>query len=255
MRDYRLSVLEDVAGAYLRRLHNRTRATFVPSPDAMSRLLALGFNNLRLLGRGVDTVHFDPAKRSERLRATWGAGEDDTVALYVGRLAPEKNLPLAMRAFEAMARHEDSLGRNFQAVLVGDGPLRAELKVAAGHCHFAGMRTGEDLAVHFASADVFIFPSTTETFGNVIIEAMASGLVTVAYNYAAARLHLQHQANGLSATMNDEPEFLAPCIDALDRARWPEWRREARLAASRLLWSAVVTRFESDLLQILGRAD
>ncbi len=252
LRDYHLPMLEDVANAYLRRLHNRSRATFAPSPDVMNRLRGLGFTNLRMLGRGVDAVQFDPAKRSERLRASWGAGEQDTVALYVGRLAPEKNLPLAMRAFEAMARHEASEGRNLRVVLVGDGPLHAELRADAGHWHFAGTRTGEELAVHFASADIFIFPSLTETFGNVVIEAMASGLVTIAYDYAAAAVHLQHQVNGLSAAMADETGFLGACIAALDRSRWPDWRHEARLTASRLTWSEVVFNFEKDLSDLLS---
>jgi len=251
LRDYHLPMLEELAGVYLRRLHNRTRATFAPSPDVVVRLQGMGFNNVMLLGRGVDAVQFDPSKRSASLRATWGAGEHDTVALYVGRLAPEKNLTLAMRAFAAMAEQEHLMGRNFQAVLVGDGPLRGELTATAGHCHFAGMRSGDDLAVHFASADIFIFPSLTETFGNVVIEAMASGLVTVAYHYAAAGLHLQHQVNGLSAAIDDEPGFLAACAAALDRCRWPDWRREARLTATRLTWSDVVARFENDLRDIL----
>ena len=251
LRNYHLPLLEDAASAYLRRLHNRTRATFAPSPDAVARLLGMGFTNVRLLGRGVDAVRFDPAKRSEQLRASWGAGAHDTVALYVGRLAPEKNLSLAMRAFEAMAKHETSVGGTLRAVWVGDGPQRAELRNQGSHWHFAGMRSGEELAVHFASADVFVFPSLTETFGNVVIEAMASGLVTVAYDYAAARQHLQHQVNGLSAAPDDEPGFLAACISALDRSRWPGWRREARLAATRLSWSEVVTHFEQDLCEIL----
>jgi glycosyltransferase involved in cell wall biosynthesis len=109
------------------------------------------------------------------------------------------------------------------------------------------------LASHFASADIFIFPSTSETFGNVVIEAMASGLVTVAYDYAAARLHLRHQVNGLTARVDDEPAYLAACIHALDQTRWREWRDEARHTASGLTWSSVVTRFENDLLEILGR--
>jgi glycosyltransferase involved in cell wall biosynthesis len=253
MRDYQFAMLEEFACLYLRTLHNRTLATFAPSPDAIARLRTMGFNNLRLLGRGVDAVLFNPAKRSAQLRATWGAGERDTVALYVGRLAPEKNLPLAMSAFDAMARHENDHGRNFHAVLVGDGPKRAELEASACRCHFAGARTGEDLASHFASADIFIFPSTSETFGNVVIEAMASGLVTVAYDYAAARLHLRHQVNGLTARVDDEPAYLAACIHALDQTRWREWRDEARHTASGLTWSSVVTRFENDLLEILGR--
>ena len=254
MRDYKLPMLEAIAGGYLRSLHNRTSATFAPSPDAIARLDSLGFENLRLLGRGVDTARFDPAKRSASLRAAWGAGEADTVALYVGRLAPEKNLSLAMAAFAAMAAREAGRGNGFKAVLVGDGPKREELERSApACCHFAGMQTGEALAAHFASADVFVFPSVTETFGNVIIEAMASGLVTVAYDYAAAKLHIENGVNGLAVPVNDEPAFLAACLGALERRDWPVWRAQARETAGRLSWEAVVDAFERDLVSLASR--
>src|SRR6185503_1364513 len=126
------------------------------------------------------------------------------VALYVGRIAPEKNLPLVLRAAEAMR----AANPRVRLVLVGDGPDRAALQARhPGHV-FAGMRTGEDLAAHYASGDVFLFPSTTETYGNVTMEALASGLAVIAYDYAAAHKHIRHDVNGLLAKFEDADAFL-----------------------------------------------
>ena len=251
MQHYKVPMLRELAGGYLRSLHNRTAATFAPSPDVMDRLQAEGFRNVKHLGRGVDTAFFDPARRDPDLRASWGMGEGDAVALYVGRVAAEKNLSLAVRAFEDMRRLEEAAGRRFRAVIVGDGPKRAEIEKSHPEFHFAGMRTGPDLAAHYASADVFVFPSVSETFGNVIIEAMASGLAVVSFHYAAALLHLRPGQNGLSAPLGDEPAFLEACRNALDRSLWPSLRAQARRTAESLGWEAVVERFEKDLEEIL----
>ena len=191
---YGLGWLAPVVQGYLRRLHNRTRGTLVASAELRRRLLGIGFNGVHVLGRGVDGELFDPARRSAGLRATWGAGSKDLVALYVGRLAPEKNVPLAVEAYRAMQRVQSAA----RCVIVGDGPLRGELEKAHPDLVFCGMRTGADLAAHYASADVFLFPSETETFGNVTLEAMASGLVVVAYDYAAARIHVAHGESGVA---------------------------------------------------------
>lgn len=251
MQDYNVPMLKEIAGGYLKNLHNRTAATFAPSPDVIARLESMGFKDTRLLGRGVDTVFFDPAKRDPDLRAAWGAGENDTVGLYVGRVAPEKNLPLALQAAKLLAEDEASAGRIFRMVVVGDGPKRPELAKAHPKVHFAGTRTGDELARHFASADLFLFPSTSETFGNVILEAMASGLVTVAFHYAAALLHLENGKNGLSAPLGDEAAFLSACRAAAERSRWPDWRSAARATSLDLSWDSVADRFERDLLSLL----
>ena len=144
---------------------------------------------LRVVSSGVDTVRYSPEKRSLALRAGWGVQPDTLVALCVGRLAPEKNLGAVLTATEAM--HEAlpaPAGRapRRRLVLVGDGPERTRLQQRSPETIFAGQRHGEDLAAHCASADVFLFASTTETFGNVVPEAMASGLAVVAYDHAAA---------------------------------------------------------------------
>jgi len=203
-RHYGLGWLKDVALAYLRSFHNRARLTLVPTGQVRDQLAAEGFCHLAVVGRGVDTELFRPERRSESLRRQWAASPDDLVVLLVGRLAPEKNVPLALRAFRAM----ESL-RRVRLVLVGEGPERRRLAAANPDVVFTGMLRGETLAEHYASADVFLFPSLTETFGNVTLEAMSSGLAVAAYDDAAAAQHIRPFASGLLAPRGDAAEFVA----------------------------------------------
>jgi glycosyltransferase involved in cell wall biosynthesis len=243
-RHYHAGWLEPVVFRYLRRFHNRTRGTVVASVELRDQLRAAGFRNLSVIGRGVDQRLFTPARRSPALRQTWGASEDDLVVLYVGRLAPEKNLPLAIEAYRAMQR----VTRSLRFVVVGDGPLRAALQHANPDLRFCGMQTGERLAAHYASADVFLFPSETETFGNVTLEALASGLVVVAYDYAAAHLHITHGETGVLVPCGEANTFvarsaaLASSGAAFQRLRW-----RARESVVGVDWQRVVERFEAVL--------
>jgi glycosyltransferase involved in cell wall biosynthesis len=248
-RHYGIGWLQKPIAAYLRRFHNRTLLTLVPT-DAMKRDLAtLGFRNLRVVARGVDTQLFNPSRRSEALRAAWGAAPDDLVVLHVGRLAPEKNLDPVLAAFEQIRL----LRPRAKLVFVGDGPARAELQSRCPQAVFAGMRTGENLAIHYASGDLFLFPSLTETFGNVTVEAMASGLAIVAYDYAAAAEYLDHGRSGLLVGYGDTQEFvrLAAAL-AQCPARLREFRAAARLCAERLAWDHVVEQFEMLLVAAAG---
>ncbi len=151
----------------------------MPTDDLRVRLQDLGLNNLSLMGRGVDSERFGPQHRCMELRRAWGVSPSDLVVLYVGRLAPEKNLAVTVEAYRRMKQMRESI----RFVIVGDGPLRASLQNQNRDLIFRGMQTGEQLARHYASADLFLFASETETFGNVTLEAMASGLVVVAYDY------------------------------------------------------------------------
>jgi glycosyltransferase involved in cell wall biosynthesis len=241
---YGVSALRDATLTYLRWFHNRTRLTLAPTRQMVAELAAARFRGLAVMARGVDTSLFHPVKRSPALRAEWGAEPDDPVVLYVGRLAAEKNLGVAVEAFLRFR----SLEPRAKFVLVGDGPARAELTRAHPEFHYAGMRRGEELAAHYASGDVFLFASVTETFGNVVTEALASGLVTLGYDYAAAREHIRDGQNGFTAAF-DRTEAFYGAIARLHaaRSRWPALREAARRTAQNLTWDAVVTRFESDV--------
>jgi UDP-2,3-diacylglucosamine pyrophosphatase LpxH/glycosyltransferase involved in cell wall biosynthesis len=248
MEQYRMGGLQPVAMAYLKRFHQRADCTLTPSRDVADKLLAQGFTNVYLLGRGVDTELYCPSKRCENLRAEWGATPGSPVAIIVGRVAAEKNFDLAMAAFERMREAVPDV----KCVVVGDGPLREKLADKHRWVHFAGTRQGEELARHYASADVMIFPSETETFGNVVLEAMASGLVTVAYDYAAAALHVRSGENGFKAVKGDAGEFLGHAVAALSVRTEHPLRHAARESAGELGWDQVVRDFESRLESIAG---
>lgn len=201
---YGLGLLTPLVRGYLRRFHQRAAATLVPT-DALARELhAMGIANARLLRRAVDTQLFHPNRRDEALRASWGVDAATPVVLYVGRIAPEKNLELAVQAFRAIRQQVPQA----RYVWVGDGPARDALQAAHPDFIFAGVQRGEALARHYASADLFPFPSLSETFGNVIIEALAAGLPVVAYAEGAAREHLVDGVNGYCIASGNAAAFI-----------------------------------------------
>lgn len=179
--------------AWLRRFHNRCQATMVPTDTLRHELQGEGFERLQVVARGVDTLRFHPGRRSAELRARWGADADTPVLLFVGRLAPEKNLATLLQAWRLV----QIVRPDAKLVCVGDGPARAELERQCPEAWFAGMQRGSELAAHYASADLFVFPSLTETFGNVVLEAMASGLPVLAFQRAAAAECIRTGHNGV----------------------------------------------------------
>jgi len=250
-RHYGLSLFKQLGYLYMRRIHNAADATLVPSTDQKRQLEADGFQRVEVLSRGVDAQLFSPEHRDPELRASWGAGEDDPVFAYVGRLAGEKNVPLVIQAFGRIAERTP----NAKFVLVGDGPLGPMFQRDHPEYHFAGMQRGPDLARHYASADVFLFASTTETFGNVVTEAMASGLAVVTYAYAAGREHIRTDVNGLLAPFNDENAFLHLAEQlAADRPRQRRLGAAARETALAITWENIAEQFESTLRRIAEQA-
>ncbi len=165
--------------SYNRFIHNQCALTFCPSPSTAAMLREHGFERVRIWPRGVDTTLFRPQRRSKTLRAGWLSArgvnierEEKAILLYVGRISWEKNLRLLTAAYQAMDHTRCHL------VIVGDGPALKEVQQALGDVPvtFTGYLTGEALATAYASADIFAFPSTSETFGQVVLEAMASAL-------------------------------------------------------------------------------
>jgi len=244
---YGVGWLKKPIASYLRKFHNRTLMTMVPTEHQRRELARLGFRELQVVARGVDTRLFNPERRSQKLRESWGAGPDGLVALYVGRLAPEKNLALVGAAFEALSRARPEA----KLVLVGDGPGRGALERRFPQAVFAGLRRGEELATHYASGDVFLFPSMTETFGNVTLEAMASGLAVLAYDYAAAAEHIRHGENGYTAEFGDAQAFTRLAAErCVDHAALRTLGAAARATAERLDWDVVVRRLEALFLSV-----
>lgn len=248
---YGMGWLRPAVATYLRTLHRRTLATMVPTAALAADLAGEGVPGVRVVGRGVDTVLFDPQRRDLVLRAGWGAVGEGPVCLYVGRLAPEKNLALVEKCFAAIqVWHPDA-----RMVWVGDGPSARRLQQEHPDHHFAGMRHGEDLARHYASADLFIFPSLSETYGNVVAEAMASGVPVVAYRSAAAAELVVDRTNSRVTPPGDELAYNDAALWCLEsehrRAAMGRAAREAMLARS---WSGVVASFEQVVREAIAGA-
>jgi glycosyltransferase involved in cell wall biosynthesis len=246
---YGVGWVERMVTAYLRCFHNRAGCTMVPTDEMAQDLGRLGFERLRVVGRGVNSATFSPAKRDSALRRQWQAGEDTPVALCVSRFAPEKNFPLVLEAYRAML----AVRPDTRLVLVGDGPMAEELRRSGAGAVVAGRLVNGELSAHYASADIFLFPSLTETYGNVTVEAMASGLAVVAYDYAAARQHIVHGRSGLLAPVDDRAAFNGHAMAlARDPERARTLGRNARKAAAPLGWDRMVADFEAVLFETVA---
>lgn len=240
-RYYGLGAIAPAVLGYLRRFHNRCARTLVPTQALQTELQGRGFERLALWPRGIDTGLFDPARRDQSLRDQWGVGAGERAVLYVGRIAREKNIGLAIEAFQAIRQRWP--GSRF--ILVGAGPEMAAIR--DGHPDFVitGTRTGEPLAAHYASADLFLFPSRSETFGNVITEAMASGLPVVAFDQAAAHSLIRHEENGLLAKPGQDAGFLPLAVRAAaDKSLREALGAQARADMLPLGWPRVIDRLE-----------
>ena len=243
---YRLGFLEPLIMGYLRYFHNRTASTLVPTYELKEQLTDKRFIGVDVVGRGVDLELFSPHKRCNDLRRSWGVENDEPVVLYVGRLATEKNIELALQAYDRMRQTKTDL----RFVLVGDGPVREELASHRDDLIFAGEHTGESLARYYASADIFLFPSETETFGNVTLEALASGLALVAFDYAAAREVGHHGRNGLYVPLREYEQFITAAVTlAEDSQQIDDLKINARETTLSCDWQTIFDRFESLLFK------
>jgi glycosyltransferase involved in cell wall biosynthesis len=202
---YRIGFLKPIVWRYLRWFHNQAAVTLVPSEGTRRRLLTARFRRVEIWTRGVDCLTFHPAKRDILLRQSLGLKPDDVLLLYVGRLAPEKNLAVLASAFQVAREQLAGQGRQLRLAMVGGGPMARWLEQQnISGLLLGGLQRGDSLARWYASADLFVFPSRSETFGNVVMEAMASGLPVVAFNSPGVNEQVVHRSNGLIVEMNAE---------------------------------------------------
>ncbi len=249
-RYYRIGWLQKQVLSVLRRFHNRTAGTLVPNPVLQQKLIAEKFDNVQILSRGVDCNLFTPQRRDAAIRTAWGVSDDDLVLLSVGRLASEKNIELFLRTCRQMQK----IRPNIQAVIIGDGPLYKKLKKENPDIIFCGMQRGRTLASYYASADIFVFPSETETFGNVLLEAMASELAVIAYDYAAASMHVRDDENGLSIPLGDERAFVEAATALVAKPeRIRAMRKQAREDILGHDWRSITDQFEIFLRNAIGQ--
>lgn len=238
LQTYNASFLEPLCWKYLRWFHNHTLATFCPSVSTRELIEEQGFENVDIWSRGVDNHRFHPGKRDHELRNSIGVGPDDRLLCYAGRLANEKNLEMLFDAWQELADHD-----NCHLLLIGDGPLRERLTARkAPRVIFAGYRYGEELASMYASSDLFVFPSLSETFGNVVLEAMASGLPVVAYDVQGPKDIVVDRSTG---TLVSEITANALAVGMREVLKNNDFRRtlgrQARIYAEQQTWELIMS--------------
>lgn len=244
---YRLSAFEAPLWAYRRFLHNQCATTLCPSPSTARELRQRGFSNVGIWSRGVDSALFTPKHRSAAWRTRITGSAKHPIVLYTGRLSFEKSLDV-LESLKPLLREGAA-----HLVLVGDGPARSDLEhsFAGLPVTFTGCLKGEALAEAYASSDVFAFPSTTETFGQAVQEAMASGLPAIAFDAEGVRDLVHHDATGLLVPLHDSAAF-ACAVRRL--VQLPEWRHvlgsHARTLAEQRTWAHVL----DDLLDTYAQA-
>lgn len=248
---YQLGLLSRSGWRFLRWFHNGGARTYCPTATVAAELERHGFLNTTVWGRGVDTKTFSPAWRTPPLRSSLGLREHELVVLYVGRVAREKGIDDVIDAMRLLQALPDA--PPCRLLVVGDGPYLTACRARAGDTvTFLGHRGGEELSRLYASADLFVFPSTTDTFGNVTLEAMASGLPVLAADSGVTRellvpgagsFHIPGDARGLASHI----------------ARWgrdPALRRAAgrrgREGAHARSWDRVFDELFTDYLAVAG---
>jgi glycosyltransferase involved in cell wall biosynthesis len=207
LKDYGLGFLQDFVAAGLRRFYAACDEVYVPSASMAEHLVAEGFaDNIVLWARGVDTERFQPRRRSPEFRATLGIDAQEPIIAFVGRLVREKRLDTVIDVVASLRQ----AGAPHRMLVVGDGPDRAMLERGMPGAVFTGFLTGDSLATAYASSDIFLFPSDTESFGSVTLEAMASGLPTVCADATGSRSLVDEGVTGFLAPAADPAAFVRP---------------------------------------------
>lgn len=239
LHDYRLGRLESLVWRYLRWFHARSVRTFCPSHDTLEMLSRHGFHRrLGVWSRGVDTELFSPERRNDATRGRIAPGAK-RILLYVGRLAAEKRVHFVLDAF---LRMRDEIGPETSLVFVGDGPEGERLRSRAPEgVHFTGYLTGVPLAEAYAAADVFVFASDTETFGNVVLEALSSGLPAVVVDRGGVRETVHTGRTGVRVPVGDVERFAAECARLVtDDAARRRLAKGARAEACARGWDQIL---------------
>ncbi len=240
LKFYGFGFLEKFARNYFRNFYARCKMVYPPSQSMVDALRADGIaEHMEVFGRGVDSELFSPKRRSLEWRRKNGIADDDVVVSFVSRLVKEKNTDLMARCFQRLREH----GVKFRPLIVGLGPEQKNLRLAIPDAVFAGFMQGEDLAVAYASSDIFFFASESETFGNVTLEAMASGLPALVADATGSRSIVEDGKNGFVQNARDEMGFDRHLIRLIeDRALRQAMSKAARERALAFNWDAILAK-------------
>lgn len=204
LKYYKLSFLEPVLWKYLNWFYSCCEQLYVPTPSMADWLTEMGVvTDLKIWARGIDTDQYTPENRDEEWRQKLGFKPEDVVVTFISRLVWEKNLKLYSDVLNRLMQKHD----NVKAMVVGDGPAGDELKQILPDAVYTGFLTGDGLSKAYANSDLFFFPSDTETFGNVTLEAMASGLPCVVADAVGSKSLVGHEENGYLAPVEKSDLF------------------------------------------------
>lgn len=234
--------LESLAWSYMQWLYGQVDTVFVNSEQYRKCWIDRGFapEKLKILPRGLDTDLFQPARRDPASWQRFGANGSGVRLLYVGRISREKDLDVLAAAYDKVR----AAGQPVQLFLVGHGPYSEELATALPDAVFLGYLTGEPLAIAYASADIFVFPSTTDTFGNVVIEAQASGLPVIVSDVGGPKELVEDGVNGLVTKAHDvEDVARAITLLASDQKMRTRMGEKARQSVVDRSWPGAFQKF------------
>lgn len=251
LKYYKLGFLESLLWKYLSWFYNQCEQVYVPSQSMADILKKHSIDSeLKIWARGIDTEVFHPSKRDEKWRKELGFKESDIIITYVSRLVWEKNPEL----FADVVKKLQAEYSQVKALIVGDGPALAGLKKIYPEAVYPGFLSGEDLASSYAGSDIFFFPSDTETFGNVTLEAMASSLPCVVADATGSKSLVDHKKNGFVIPVQNSSEF----YNSLEELITNESLRKKMGALSfekskHYTWSAINKRLLTFYMEVLNK--
>lgn len=233
---YHLTHLSQALWAYMKWFHSFALVNLCPSYDTLEAMKGRGFQNLDIWSRGIDLRRFHPSHFSPELREKLGA-EDKTVFLYVGRISAEKGLDVLMESIRSV---NETHGGRVQFWITGDGPFLGKIaSLKLPNVVLTGEKRGAELARIYASADAFVFPSGTETFGNVLLEAMASGLPAICTDSGGVTDYTVQGQNALVCRYGDPDSLTQAILAMLDPGLRSRIREQALRTARSKSWDAI----------------
>ncbi|MGD6847445.1 glycosyltransferase family 1 protein [Rossellomorea aquimaris] len=245
---YKMMWVAPLLWKYMKWFYSQADRIFVPSIETKLHLENQGFTDLSIWSRGVDCQTYSPEKRSPELRRKFNKNKKYTL-LYVGRLAPEKDLDTLEKTIKYLPQ---TLKDQVQWVIVGDGPMRNELmeKTKNENVLFTGYVTGNELAEVYASSDLFVFPSASETFGNVVLEAFASGLPAVVADKGGVTNIVVHNQTGRMAKAHRYSSFIHHIEEILNRDLLTEMKKNALQMAEKQSWDCIFDQLITEFHEV-----
>ncbi|SCC60216.1 Glycosyltransferase [Bacillus mycoides] len=242
LRYYKIEFLSNMLWNYLKWFHSHMQKNFVPSPETLHQLKKKGFQQLYIWGRGVDCTLFHPTYNKDLFRKKYNITAEYILS-YVGRLAPEKDIDTLQTLIQTTNKERDDI----HWLIAGDGPLAKGLheNVQKTNVTFTGYLQGVDLAEAYASSDLMVFPSTTETFGNVVLESLACGTPVIGANSGGVKNIITDGKTGVLCEPKNEDSFLSSIYELLNNE---EMRKQMSLDAHSYATTQSWDEISSDLL-------